>query len=672
MSTSRLRRPNFNLLPFVPTASSSSSSPNNAPPPSFSRVAIAAGSATTTTAAAAGASAPPSSSASRQLARYARLCHERMLLNCDDQVDDDAEDQAGDDSRRRGGGGGGDDDYAGKRRSEEGPSMERCIALLEPILGSFRSYCIAKDEERARRLKKNGRSEGDGCDEICGDGEDDGDEDDEVPPQLTRVARFFPHRFMPMRRALLRPPAPPGDDDDEDGGCVVELAMHYRLRLVRACRRKGLVADAEYEMLSRSFDRARGKRRGRRDDSDNDDDDDNVQSTKRHKAESETNGRRDDDEDLDDDAALMERVRLSLMRLPADVVSLSSSSSRGRSTAAWRHVVELLSRCCSRWEEDDRARRDDNNNRRIVSPDKVADWAMTSWTAMLLLRGFPNRFVPLRRAQVGIGGDIVDHRGGCLDHIEGRLAALLSDRRDIDVSGARSTSTTVVARAVGRRIDSLLSPANISSLNGIHLYSLGRLMASFRVRDDAIMHIASSIWRCGEAAAMGSGRGSGGVELVGLEPLSRLLAVYTWCRFASSPSSTSVTTTRSTSSTVRDLEIGLRAKLEDDSFVRTIVVERSGGVDVDDLRAADKMVQQKHSPAVLYSVAIHGGGDGNNNVSSSRDGTTGAKLVAAGISSSSLMPFFFLLSDLDDAADDDKAAAGSIGAFLEKKEKRFF
>ncbi len=34
--------------------------------------------------------------------------------------------------------------------------------------------------------------------------------------------------------------------------------------------------------------------------------------------------------------------------------------------------------------------------------------------------------------------------------------------------------------------------------------------------------------------------------------------------------------------------------------------------------------------------------------------------------------FLFSSSDFDDAANDDRAVVGSIGAFLEKKEKIFF
>jgi hypothetical protein len=59
------------------------------------------------------------------------------------------------------------------------------------------------------------------------------------------------------------------------------------------------------------------------------------------------------------------------------------------------------------------------------------------------------------------------------------------------------------------------------------------------------------------------------------------------------------TATRSISSVVRELDIDLRAKLEDDGFMRTIVVERGGGVGMGDLRATEKMVQQQHHSMTL-------------------------------------------------------------------------
>ena len=215
MMTTKLRRPNFNFTPFAPSASSSSS--DNAATSSSSRVVAAAtigggGNATTT---ASTARDPPPSASSRQLADcYARLRHERILLRIHDaRYDDDDDDPVpandaavvGDDPRR--GGRGGEEDDAG-------PIMERCVALLEPILGVFVSNCIARDEERANKRRRSSKEEGrrrGPPDESDNDGEEesDGEEVDEVPPQLTRVARFFPHRFSPMRRALLRPPPPP-------------------------------------------------------------------------------------------------------------------------------------------------------------------------------------------------------------------------------------------------------------------------------------------------------------------------------------------------------------------------------------------------------------------------------------------------------------------------------
>jgi hypothetical protein len=120
----------------------------------------------------------------------------------------------------------------------------------------FVSSCIANDETRARKttgegMSSSGARRGGGRDGETNDlvGEDkEEDNDDEVLPQLTRVACFFPQRYVPMRRALLRPIPRSGDDG------LVELTVHYRLRLAKACLKRGLLADAEYEALRTSLD----------------------------------------------------------------------------------------------------------------------------------------------------------------------------------------------------------------------------------------------------------------------------------------------------------------------------------------------------------------------------------------------------------------------------------
>ena len=97
--------------------------------------------------------------------------------------------------------------------------------------------------------------------------------------------------------------------------------------------------------------------------------------------------------------------------------------------------------------------------------------------------------------------------------IEKQFADLLSDRRSIS-----NNPTLILAQAVMTRIDGLLSPENLSSLNGVNLYSLGRLLALFHSSVDAEKHIITSIHKCSVV---------GGIT--GLEQLAQLLAVYSCC-----------------------------------------------------------------------------------------------------------------------------------------------
>jgi len=316
---------------------------------------------------------------------------------------------------------------------------------------------------------------------------------------------------------------------------------------------------------------------------DDDDHDGNKNTdTKRQKTREKGN-----DKEEDDDGALTERVRLSLLRLPADtVLSTSSSSSRGRSNAAWRHVVDTLSTWSIRWKEEEGVRRtikDDDNkllsstnklntlklcrSSNLVDPDQVADWAMSSWTAILLLQGEMDHHRSTEPAYAGHQQQ--QHVEN--DFIEIRFANMLSNRHCHDNGNSIATNTTttfeVLTHVVKCRIDSLLSPEIIVSLNGIHLYSLGRLLSLFHNRQDAIEHIVISIIKCSSSAMAASTTdmgGGGGLNLfVGTEQLSRLLAVYVSCCCATSSTTTTTTSMMTSSSSY------IASEIERDLRVRT-------------------------------------------------------------------------------------------------------
>ena len=94
---------------------------------------------------------------------------------------------------------------------------------------------------------------------------------------------------------------------------------------------------------------------------------------------------------------LMERVRLALLRLPTDA-TITSSVTASTAIAAWRHVKEMILECCRNWEKNDvtvsmlltSSTSLEKGDNELISKHgilDVVDWALTSWTALLLSQG---------------------------------------------------------------------------------------------------------------------------------------------------------------------------------------------------------------------------------------------------------------------------------------------
>lgn len=314
---------------------------------------------------------------------------------------------------------------------KDSPSVERCVTLLEPHLQHFRERC--EDRESSNKKRK-------ASDELGQHLDGETAREDEVPQQLVNLIRFFPERWLPVKKALLRPPG-------EDSG--VEVSLPWRLRLARACKSRGFVAAAEAESFENMLEASRGRGDAR---------DDGRASNR----------------SLSPPPTLMDRVRVSLMRLP-------SEPDRAAATA-WRHTKSMLLESC----------REDGGDE--VDLTQVADWSMTCWTVLLLARG-PN----------------ITTQKASSNSTETQLASLLTDRSDCN-------PTLKLAQAVATRIDALLSPECLVKLNGIQIMSLGRLLALHQSQDAAGNHVVASIAK--HAAQDG---------ISGLEQLSRLLAVHASC-----------------------------------------------------------------------------------------------------------------------------------------------
>ena len=458
------------------------------------------------------------SHSSRQLANYTRQCHKRISSASNTmRMEDDEEDTNSSLQHIDGA------PQNTKKNDNNSTRMEQCIILLEPSLKIFQSTCMKIDKAKHKKSKKQSKSKSQHNSKQAHQQVDDENimnneeiDDDEVPPQIIRVARFFPQRWIPTKRALLR--APPSLGDNNDGAPPnVEVSLQYRLRLAKACVRKGLVAAAEYETLRRSIEIGIvGKKRKRDGD-----------ETKRYKT-----------AEGGEDCSLQERVKLSLMRLPTDAVIPE------RSVNAWRYVREMILECCTHWEKKEDSEREELEVQDALTPTQVANWALTSWTALLISQGM----------DCSTASTTHPTRENSVTSIEKNLAILLTDR------STANNPTLTLASAIKCRINDLLSPEIISSLNGINLYSLGKLLASFEVADDAETHIILSVCKCS-------------IRGVGLEQLARLLAVYTSCSDATllkdGSNNTAVMNIKS-KSTVKDLEGRLRVKLDTKELIESI------------------------------------------------------------------------------------------------------
>jgi len=551
------------------------------------------------------------------LSSYTNKCQQQLLLavsksiddgnNNDDIIMSDDHHQAENDANNAIGKNNGIDD------NRKGPSMEQCILLLESHLSGFQRNCHQKegdklrhssdDGEKKRKRTKTYHTNLHSNNREDNNDEDIKDEDDEVPPQLLRLARFFHYRWIPIKRALLRPV-----NNEQQHSTSVEVGLNYRLRLAKACKKQGLVAAAEYEMLIASLNKMLPSNY-----CGINDDDDDVGNGGMNRKLLQSNGIIGGE-----DNSLMDRVRLALLRLPTDTTITtsvaSSSSSQATATAAWRHVKEMILECCRHWEENDvtismllpsaaAASLEEEGAERYngllskLGISKVVDWALTSWTALLLSRGV-DCFTATSSFTLTIGNNNINDP---LSKIEIEFAGMLSNRSSYIATGNNNNDPNplkLFATAVSNRINEILSYKHLKQLSGIHLLSLARLLATFHRRDDAEEHIMISIITC-------STMKGGGMEC--LNPLSRLLAMYC-CNIsiadgALAPEDSLVGKTASRT-TAADLESRLCSKLNDEKFVDRVL---SSLCDEEGQATQRGMVlsRAKSFMDVIFSMSVH-------------------------------------------------------------------
>jgi hypothetical protein len=554
-------------------------------------------------------------------------------------------------------------------------------------LAGFQQLCCQRDKFKFSNSGATG-GEGDGKrrkvqpSRINYRQENANDDDDEVPPQLLRLARFFHYRWIPIKRALLRPimtatgTANEQTTKNSSGNVMtVEIGLHYRLRLAKACWKYGLIAAAEYEMLlaSSSLNTCNKQKNEatmvndndcNENDKSNDDDDDDCNKNCNH------------NESEDQEKNLMERTRLALLRLPTDVIvtaatttatttdAITTTSSmsyyptsttmqHSKTTAAgavasasWRHAKEMILECCKYWEKNGLTTSTTPTFKIMSLPSsssisKVVDWALTSWTALLLLQGVDCFTTSATAATTTVATSLstmtsVNHpstntnnnssssnnnnnsnNNDQISKIEKEFALLLSNRSHATATANYYNSDLNLLQpfviAVSDRINEILSYHHLQQMNGIHVLSMSRLLAMFHCRNHAEEHILTSVISCSYVMMKDGLRGKDCLDI-----LSRLLAVYC-CNLSiiadgddgggggGGGGASEDSCSASSRTTIGNLEKRLYQHLNDEEFVDRVLTSLSNTTEEGGYLIQRDMVvsRAKSFMEVIFSVTAH-------------------------------------------------------------------
>mmetsp|Transcript_8854 Transcript_8854/g.13395 ORF Transcript_8854/g.13395 Transcript_8854/m.13395 type:complete len:452 (-) Transcript_8854:292-1647(-) len=192
----------------------------------------------------------------------------------------------------------------------------RDISMLEPHLAAF------------RKLLTDSRQEG----SITSLN---------IPPQLMRLVRFFPFKWTPIKRALLRPP----------GGN--EVGVSYRLSLARALHKNNLIATAEFEILEQAVHLNK------------------IGGTHASNGTSRKRGR--------DQMNIGHELKMAFSRLPLDLGNQSSL----------RHLRSTVNDYCALTSEPQRDSGDSGVSEENDLPtlDQVSEWALLSFCGVVVSNG---------------------------------------------------------------------------------------------------------------------------------------------------------------------------------------------------------------------------------------------------------------------------------------------
>ena len=545
------------------------------------------------------------------LSNYTSKCQQQLLLAVSKSIDDDNDEISTDDQAEDRSNTNDTSHRKGNNNNREGsnePSMEQCILLLESHLAGFQKSCRQKEDKlqyqstggegkKKKRKKVHHASEQQQLlpTSLNGinnrDGDDIAEDDDEVPPQLLRLARFFHYRWLPIKRALLRPVKQSTDttsNNQQESTSSVEVGLKYRLRLAKACWKYGLVAAAEYEMLMASLNKVLEPSCS------------NINNDFNGGMECKSQNGVDCDKEN-----LLERVRLAFLRFPTDATISSSfttsSSSQATATAAWRHVKEMILECCRYWEKenvtDSTLLTSSENYNELISKhgiSDVVDWALTSWTALLLSQGVDCFAATTSSTTVAMSSN-----NDTMSKIEKEFASVLSNRSHSIGNDNDVNPFLLFAIAVSNRINEILTYSHLKQMSGIHVMSMARLLAMFYSREHAEEYIITSIIKCSSVKSRG---------MDCADSLSRLLAVYC-CNMSivdgGNTPEDNLVGKNANRTTATDLESRLLRKMDDCEFVERVVssIHKEDG---QESKQSEMIVSRAKSfMDVIFSMTAH-------------------------------------------------------------------
>jgi hypothetical protein len=162
---------------------------------------------------------------------------------------------------------------------------------------------------------------------------------DNIPPQILRAIRFFPHKWEPLKRALLRPPS------------AIEVGSTIRMKLVRELYMQDMISTPEIRLLEQALNEVRSSKQN---------------SKKRPREEYSIN----------------EQLKMTLTSLPLDIASLETSAhENARITNSLNHLENVLNDYC----QYSPAHGED-----YPPSELVAEWVLQAFSSIIISNGINN------------------------------------------------------------------------------------------------------------------------------------------------------------------------------------------------------------------------------------------------------------------------------------------